>query len=186
MLSDEGVLSLPENDNVDVEQEMKRRLSNENDRWGEEEERTLDSRLYSWWASGGWFGEKDDSGSYHTSTPADDTTSMVSMSTNASEDSHGGIDDEFMDIDSDAGSGASTPTQRQQFSRGLSPSDLNVLDALDPSKDYSQLSPHHLATLLDPKTPQQRSEARMLAHHLNNTGITTRSQYRHAQSFANA
>lgn len=186
ILSDEGVLSLPENDDVDVEQEMKRRLNDENDRWSEEEEQTLDSRLYHWWASGGWFGEKDDSGSYTTPSKDDDTTSMVSMSTNASEVSHKGIDDEFMDVDGDAGSGASTPTQRRPFSRGLSPSDPNVLDALDPSADYSQLSPHHLATLLDPKTPQQRSEARMLAHHLNNPGITTRSQYRHSQSFANA
>lgn len=186
ILSDEGVLSLPENDDVDVEQEMKRRLNNENDRWGEEEEQTLDSRLYNWWANGGWFGEKDDSGSYHTPTQDDDTTSMVSMSTNASEISHGEIDDEFMDVDADAGSGASTPTQRDHFPRGLSPSDPYVLDALDPSKNNSQLNPHHLATLLDPKTPQQRSEARMLAHHLSNTGITTRSQYRHAQSSANA
>ena len=186
MLSDDGVLTLPENDNVDVEQEMKRRLTNENGRWGEEEERMLDSRLYNWWASGGWFGEKDDSGSYYTPTTDDDNASVVSMSTNASEVSHGGIDDEFRDRDADAGSGASTPTQRQHFPRSLSPSDPNVLEALDPAEDYSQLNPRHLATLLDPKTPQQRSEARMLAHHLRNPGITTRSQYRHAQSFANA
>ncbi len=186
ILSDEGVLSLPENDEVDVEQEMKRRLKNENDCWGEEEEQTLDSRLYNWWASGGWFGDKDDSGSYHTPTQDDDTTSMVSMSTNASDISHEDIDDEFMDVDTDAGSGASTPTQGHHLPRSLSPSDSNVLDTLDPSKNYSQLNPRHLATLLDPKTPQQRSEARMLAHHLSNAGITTRSQYRHAQSFANA
>ena len=183
ILSDEGVLSLPENNDVDVEQEMKRRLNSENERWGEEEEQTLDSRLYSWWASGGWFGDKDDSGSYQTPGPDDDTTSIVSMSTNASD---GDINDEFIDVDGDSGSSASTPTQRHHPPRGLSPSDPNVLDALDPSKNYSQLNPHHLATLLDPKTPQQRSEARMLAHHLSNTGITTRSQYRHAQSFANA
>ena len=186
ILSDEGVLSLPENDDVDVEQEMKRRLNNENERWGEEEEQTLDSRVYNWWASGGWFGEKDDSGSYQETAQDDDTTSMVSMSTNASEPSIGDLDDEFIDVSSDAGSGASTPTQRRPVPRGLSPSDPNVLDALDPSKNYSQLSPHHLATLLDPKTLQERSEARMLAHHLTSTGITTRSQYRHAQSFANA
>ena len=183
ILSDEGVLSLPENDEVDVEQEMKRRLNSENERWGEEEEQTLDSRLYSWWASGGWFGDKDDSGLYHTPSPDDDTTSMVSMSTNASDRD---VDDEFIDVDEDFDSGASTPTQRHHLPRSLSPSDPNVLDGLDPSKNYSQLNPHHLATLLDPKTPQQRSEARMLAHHLKNAGITTRSQYRHAQSFANA
>ena len=186
ILSDDGVLSLPENDEVDVEQEMKRRLHNENERWGEEEEQTLDSRLYNWWASGGWFGVKDDSGSYHTPTQDDDTTSMVSLSTDASGFSHGDIDDEFLDVDTDAGSGASTPTQGHHFSRSLSPSNPNLLDIIDPAESYSQLNPHHLATLLDPKTPQQRSEARMLAHHLTNPGITTRSQYRHAQSFANA
>ena len=186
ILSDAGVLSLPENDDVDVEQEMKRRLKIENHRWGEEEEETLNSRVYDWWASGGWFGEKDESGSYQTPLQDDDTTSMVSMSTNASEVSHEDIKDEFIDVDSDAGSGASTPTQRHHFARSLSPSDPNILDALDPSKNCSQLNPHHLATLLDPKTLQQRSEARMLAHHLTNPGITTRSQYRHAQSFASA
>ena len=185
ILSDDGVLSLPENDDVDVEEEMKRRLNNENDRWGEQEEQTLDSRLYNWWASGGWFGDKDDSGWYHKPLGDDDTTSMVSMSTNASEDFEGDDDDEFIDVD-EAGSGASTPTQRRPFPRSLSPSDPIALDALDPSQDYSQLNPYHLATLLDPKTPQQRSEARMLAHHLNSPGITTRSQYRHAQSFAGA
>ena len=79
ILSDEGVLSLPENDEVDVEQEMKRRLDAENERWGEEQEQTLDSRLYNWWASGGWFGEKDESGSYYTPTQDDDTTSMISI-----------------------------------------------------------------------------------------------------------
>ena len=186
MLSDDGVLSLPENDDVDVEQEMKRRLHNENEHWGEEEEQILDSRVYNWWASGGWFGEKDDSGSFHTPAQDDDTTSMVSLSTNVSDTSHGDIDDEFIDIDSEAGSGANTPTQGRPFPRSLSPSDPNVLDALDPTKNYSQLNPQHLATLLDPKNSQQRSEARMLAHHLMNPGITTRSQYRHAQSFANA
>lgn len=186
ILSDDGVLSLPETDDVDVEQEMKRRLRSENERWGEEEESTLDSRVYNWWSSGGWFGERDDSGSYQTPTQDDDNTSMVSMSTNASERFHEDIDDEFIDSDSVAGSGASTPTQRHPYPRSLSPSDPHLLDALDPSENYSQLSPLHLATLLDPKTQQQRSEARMLAHHLTNSGITTRSQYRHAQSFANA
>lgn len=186
ILSDDGVLSLPDNDDVDVEQEMKRRLVDENDCWGEEEEQTLDSRVYNWWSSGGWFGERDDSGSYQTSAQDDDTTSVVSVSTNASELSHEDGDDEIIDLDSDAGSGASTPTQRHPYPRSLSPSDPSLLEALDPSKNYSQLSPLHLATLLDPKTPQQRSEARMLAHHLTNSGITTRSQYRHAQSFANA
>lgn len=185
LLSDEGVLSLPENDDVDVEQEFRRRLESENERWGEEEVQTLDSRVYNWWASGGWFGEKDDSGSYQKPAQDDDTTSMVSVSTNASEISDGDSD-EFIDVDSDAGSGASTPNQRYPFPRSLSPSNPIVLDDLDPSKNYSQLNPHHLATLLDPKNPQQRSEARMLAHHLKNTGITTRSQYRHAQAFANA
>ena len=186
VLSDEGVLSLPENDDVDVEKEMKRRLFKENEHWGEEEEQTLDSRVYQWWASGGWFGEKDDSGSFQTPTEDDDTTSMVSMSTDASEISLRDTEDEFIDVDSATGSGASTPTQRHPFPRSLSPSDATALEALDPSDNHSQLNPHHLATLLDPKTSEQRSEARMLAYHLTNPGITTRSQYHHAQASANA
>ena len=162
MLSDDGVLSLPENDNVDVELETKKRLQTAAERWGEEEEKTLDHTLYGWWTHGGWWGERDESGAYELPPRDDDTTSDVSMSTNQSEA------DWVSDNDEDR---STTPTQRQPhpLTRDSSP----VMDyALDPSQ---------LARLLDPRDPEQRLEARMLAHHLNSDRIVTRSQYRHTQ-----
>ena len=56
MLSDEGVLSLPENDDVDVEFQTKKRLEMASNTWGEQEERQLDANLYGWWSHGGWWG----------------------------------------------------------------------------------------------------------------------------------
>lgn len=171
LLSDEGVLSLPEDDDVDVEQETKRRLILANERWSDDEEQALNTTLYDWWKHGGWWGEKDESGSYQVIDPDDDTTSVISMSTNASEL---GSDDDAMELDS----GPPTPTQThpQLNRRSISPT---------PFTDHA-LDPHQLASLLDPKDPSARHEARMLAHHLTSPRITTRSQYRHAQSFANA
>ena len=162
LLSNDGVLSLPENDNVDVEVETKRRLRIANDRWGEEEEKTLDSTLYGWWTHGGWWGERDESGTYQPPSQDDDTTSVVSMSTYQSD-----VDWET-DNDED---GSTTPTQRHPHPFIREPS---------PIVDYA-LDPSQLARLLDPKNPEQRLEARMLAHHLNSDRIVTRSQYRHAQ-----
>ena len=170
ILSDNGVLSLPEDDNVDVEQETRRRLQFAYDSQEPPSEEQLSSNLYDWWKHGGWWGERDDSGSYAASThDNDDTTSVVSISTNASEIS----DEDATSRDS----GRSTPTQtRPHPERSRSPT---------PSMDHA-LDPALLASLLDPKDQTSRQEARILAHHLTAPKITTRSQYRHAQSFASA
>ena len=174
LLSDEGEMSLPANDDVDVEYETKKRLRYDTEGWGEEDEAKLDTNLYGWWKSGGWWGEKDESGLYQTSSQDDDTTSVVSMSTNASEAYHEDRNDDEMDIDE----GASTPTQRHPYlqSRPYSPTTMT---------DHT-LDPQHLAELLDPKDQSTRSEARMLAHHLTAPRVTTRSQYRQAQSSGNS
>ena len=174
LLSDEGEISLPKDENVDVEYETKKRLELVSEGWGEEEERKLDSNLYGWWTHGGWWGEKDESGSYQIINQDDDTTSVISMSTTASNTDNHEYEDDEMDIDE----GARTPTQKHPFSRSRSASPNPVTD--------HALDPQHLASLLDPKDPSTRHEARMLAHHLNAPKVTTRSQYRHAQSFANA
>lgn len=191
LLSDEGVLSLPENDDVDVEYETKRRHKLVNDRWGEAEEQNLNSTLYEWWKHGGWWGEKDESGSYQApSQEDDDTTSVVSISTEAESetDSENGWenannddddDDDVMSIDSFP----STPTQRHPIPSHSHHRSLSHSSGL--LNDHA-LDPHHLAQLLDPKDPTTRSEARMLAHHLTSPTITTRSRYAHAQSFASA
>lgn len=168
LLSDEGVLSLPQDYNVDVEAETKRRLASEAEHWGEKEDRNLDSALYGWWKHGGWWGERDGSGNYQAPDQEDDTTSVVSQSTYESEA-------EWESDDHDE-SGRRTPTQRElyTFTRDTSP----VMDhSLDPSR---------LARLLAPKDPAEQQEAKMLAHHLTSDRIVTRSSYRHAQDFERA
>lgn len=175
LLSDEGVLSLPEDDNVDVEAETKKRLQIANDRWGDDEERTLDSTLYGWWAHGGWWGERDESGAYQEPEKDDDDTSVISTDVSTS----GNYSEAEWDTDGDdggSGDGHQTPTQRRPYPKGRSGS---------PSMDLA-LDPSHLARLLAPKDLADRQEAQMLAHHLANDHIVTRAAYRHSQAFEKA
>ena len=167
LLSDEGVLSLPDDDNVDVEVETKRRLRIASDGWGDDEEQKLDTTLYGWWKNGGWWGDRDDSGEYQATEKDDDTTSVISISTTNSEN----------EWESDnSGSGRRTPTQGAPHPISREPS---------PVMDLS-IEPSQLARLLDPKDSEDRQEARILAHHLNSDRIVTRSQYRHAHNFDKA
>lgn len=168
LLSDEGVLSLPESNNVDVEAETKKRIRIANDQWGEEEERVLDSTLYGWWTHGGWWGEQDGSGYYKPPQQDDDTTSVLSGSVHESE--MGWMTDDEED------DGRRTPTQEQPYPRSRSCS---------PVLDHS-LDPLQLASLLAPQDSAEREEARMLAHHLKSDQIITRSKYQHAQDFEKA
>lgn len=168
LLSDEGVLSLPEDDNVDVEAETKKRLEIASDRWGDEEEKTLDSTLYGWWAHGGWWGERDESGVYHEPDQDDDNTSVISTVVSTS----GHYSEAEWETDDDGRDGQLTPTQDRPYPRGRTRS---------PSIDHA-LDASHLARLLAPKDPADRQEAQMLAHHLASDRITTRAAYRHAQA----
>ncbi|KAK4697488.1 hypothetical protein P7C71_g594, partial [Lecanoromycetidae sp. Uapishka_2] len=188
----------PKNDNFDVEVEYRRRIRKAKEEWTaldeedeEDEEIALDSQTYDWWKKHGQFGIVDGSGSYQASIQDDDTTSVTSMSTNASLAEHHDFEDD---------SGARTPTQRSTNLRNpsLSPSPevvtfhmqgpryflpgqhLNPENIIEPHP----LDPQHLSSLLDPKTSEKRAEARMLIYHMNSPKITTRSQYRHAQAFA--
>ncbi|KAF2268764.1 ubiquitin-protein ligase-like protein [Lojkania enalia] len=122
----------------------------------EETEEHLDHYLYGWWKKGGEWGDVDASGDY---VPAldDDTTSVISYATTSAED-------EWSDIDN----GQRTPTQSSQF--GRSRESTPVPDAL---VDLSRLS-----HLLDPKTSEDREEARLLSRHLQSNSILTRAQYR--------
>jgi hypothetical protein len=125
----------------------------------------MDDKLYDWWKRGGSWGNQDHTSDYDPSVADDDdTTSVISMSTNASED----------DWEDEAEDGRRTPTQKQpfpSFSRESTP-------LQDPGLDMG-----HLARLLDPQDRESREEARILAAHLrpaqSSGGIMTRSQYRH-------
>ena len=173
-----GPSAPPEVDDFDTEKEIKRRIRYETTSWDvREDEEDLDARCYNWFKQGEW-GGKDESGTYQDSVRDDDTTSVVSMSTAASEDEW-----EETDIDS----GASTPRQSHLYSNNPSPSPTP-----EPSLGFSTakidphpLDPQHFASLLDPKTPEARAAARNLAHHLTSPKPLTRSQYNNAQIFAN-
>ena len=169
ILSDDGVLSLPEDDNVDVERETRRRMQISNKSQEPPSDEQVNANLYDWWKHGGWWGERDESGSYAGSTQDDeDTTSLVSMSTN-----NDGWEDEASVGDM---SGRTTPTQHQPYSQ-RSRSSTPLAD--------TTLDPIHLASLLDPQDPNSRLEAKILAHHLKAPTTTTRSQYLQAQALAN-
>lgn len=163
MLSDAGELHLPRDDNVDVEQETKKRLRTTFGRWGEEQEAELDKQLYSWFSLGGWWGERDGSGEYQPPSPEDDTTSVISASEAASESGW----------ESDS-SGRRTPTL-------LDPHPSSKGDNSD-----TTLDPSHLAQLLNPRTTEERDEARMLAAHLNHSKPLTRSQFSRLSKSQNA
>lgn len=161
MLSIDGELTLPKDEHVDVEAEMRKRLRDSGAHWDESEEEKLDSNLYGWWLNGGWWGSDDASGSF---TPrhvelSDDVTSVLSYT--STEDEQGWETD---DTDDD---GRRTPTQRSPlFSREST------------AFTDTPLNPADLAQLLNPKTPEQRAEAQALAAHLASDNIITRSRYR--------
>ena len=166
MLGKDGELTLPKHDNVDVEAEMRRRKQSSLGFWDNDQEKELDQSLYDWWRSGGWWGTDDNSGIF--SLPEreqdDDTTSVVSFSTvdSSVQDLDQGWESDFSNDD-----GRRTPTQQSpQFSREGTP----FVD--------TPLSRTDLATLLNPRTPDQRAEAQTLAAHLASDEIMTRSRYR--------
>ena len=169
LLSDDGILSLPENNDVDVENETKKRLRITSDRWGRKEERKLDSTLYSWWAHGGWWGDRDNSGNYEAPNNEDDedTTSIISASEVQSTDWESEED------------GYQTPTQRHPEPRRTRST------STDSITDHT-IDPTHLARLLSPKDPEARQEARMLAAHLSSNRILTRSQYHKTENLDRA
>lgn len=170
----------PDNTAMDVETEM--RFSLRRDYEGQEAEAVLDERMYQWWKDGGWFGNKDLSGSYNPTEADEDITSVVSMST-ASNSAGDSADEQW----EDELEGARTPTQtspnpsRQTWSfsgvevrtRESTPSESAIDTPLDPAT---------LARLLNPQDKASREEARILASHLDPTvtpnRIMTRSQYR--------
>ncbi|KAL9613910.1 MAG: hypothetical protein Q9167_001588 [Letrouitia subvulpina] len=170
MLSNDGVLSLPQNDQVDVEVETKKRLRMAADSWGDNEEQRLDSTLYGWWKHGGWWGELDTSGSYQDRDIEDDLTSEISTTTDHS------MAPEWEDEDDNFQGGCTTPTQRNPF-----PSHRDRSRESSPFLDHA-LDSSHLARLLDPKTQDDKEEARVLSSHLTHSGILTRSLYKHSQS----
>lgn len=161
LLSDDGVLTLPEDDQVDVEAEMRRRLQGGQGELRPSQERELDKNIYGWWKNGGWFGELDSSGDFQPDSFDDDTSSICSTSA-AEQSSRWDTDDEGND------DGRTTPTRDNPYPRSRESS---------PIPDFSN-NLAHLAQLLNPKTQSERQQAQVLSHHLKHPTPLTRSQYR--------
>jgi hypothetical protein len=155
---DGDVAQVGNNLNTDIEAEFRKHSAQDDD---------VDDRMYGWWKQGGFWGDVDNSGEYAPSQFAqdDDTTSMISMSTNG----FSTLEDEWED-DPHQDSGRRTPTQRNPYpdpsSREATPFEYD--GALDSSQ---------LARLLDPQTKDEADEARILSRRLKHNGIMTRSQY---------
>ncbi|KAI9667732.1 MAG: hypothetical protein M1821_000549 [Bathelium mastoideum] len=159
LLSPDGELTLPPSDRLDVEREMRHRMQDiavaQSEPFTSEEK--LDAQLYSWWLSGGKWGDLDSSGDYvaRSREQEDDLTSVISAETDISGLAQWSDDD----------GGQTTPTRERPFFDSDGPPVEDTLDTV------------RLAQLLDPKSPEEASEARMLARHLRSDRPLTRSQY---------
>ncbi|KAF1945212.1 hypothetical protein EJ02DRAFT_509669 [Clathrospora elynae] len=143
--------------NFDIESFAKERLRQSGfypDSQAEDSEERLNDYLYSWWRNGALWGDVDASSDY-VAHQEDDTTSVVSFAT-------GTDNDEWSDVDD----GQRTPT-RDTYRRSREETPLP-----DDVMDFSRLS-----QLLDPKTKDDREEAKLLARHLQSSNTMTRSQY---------
>ena len=170
MLSEDGVLSLPKDNNIDVSEETRKRLAIANDMADDVDESELDEACYDWWKNNGWWGEKDDSGTYQptqeNASDDDDATSIItSVSTSIASSIRASVE---------PGSGRSTPTQETYHHHRSHNHSQSVTD--------HTLDPEYLASLLNPVTQTARHEAQMLSHHLLAPTITTRSRWAQARS----
>ncbi|KAF2204669.1 hypothetical protein GQ43DRAFT_364122 [Delitschia confertaspora ATCC 74209] len=144
----------------DVESLLRQRLGDTGlfeEESDQEYEETLGDFLYNWWKAGGWWGDQDTSGDFVPSVEDDDdTTSVISMAPS--------MDEEWSDVDD----GQRTPTREFPFvhSRENTPAAEMLIDT------------DTLSRLLDPKSQEEKEDARVLAHHLKTPGVLTRSQYR--------
>ncbi|OKL57512.1 hypothetical protein UA08_07248 [Talaromyces atroroseus] len=161
--ANDGELELPEDDEFDVEKEMRKREAYSQSNWGDTDETRLDNKLYSWWTAGGSWGNQDETADYMPSDDGlEDTTSVISMQTN---------DSEWEEYDSS--DGRRTPTQKEPFPRTYSREGTPILESL--------LDTSSLARLLDPRDQESKKEARILAAHLlaeKEGRIMTRSRFR--------
>lgn len=153
---------------VDIEQEMRREIAAEGH---DKPEEALEEKMYEWWKSGGWYGNRDESGDFTvTATEQDeDATSVITTSTAADHS-----DNSMWDSESD---GQRTPTQRR-YSSTWSFSGIRRRRSETLASEAPILDASTLARLLNPPDKASREEARILSSHLTSgNDIMTRSRY---------
>ncbi len=151
----DGRLTVARDGNIDVEAEIRKQLMSSGKDTSEE---SVSDNIYGWWRRRGWFGDVDSSGDYQAPALEDDTTSVVSFSTNAD------TNDEWSDD-----SGRRTPTQ-------FDPVGSRSRESTTEPDEHAHTM--ELARLLNPQTAADREEARILSYSLNFSRPMTRSQYR--------
>ena len=184
--------AIPRNDRVDVEGELRRRMDRNNADVDAGQgnppvdETEIDSKLYSYFLRGGWWGNRDSSGDYAPPTfddrdidvddPDFDTTSVIST-TETTVDSEFDWESDHSD-DHDLNDGQRTPTQRDPapFSFASAVTSARASRESTPVFD-TPIAAADLARLLHPQSPEDRDEARALAAHLTSDGIMTRSRF---------
>ncbi|KAK5657715.1 hypothetical protein OQA88_2787 [Cercophora sp. LCS_1] len=186
-----GTFSVPRIDRIDVEAEMRRKLNSiqvqdTTQHPGAANEAEIDSKLYNWWLTGGWWGNTDTSGEYSPEKPEGvdlddpdfDTTSMISTTESLDErDSEWYSDPDEREFGDDLDDGQRTPTQRAPISFAATLNSARSSRESTPFVD-TPIAPKDLARLLHPQNPEDREEARALAAHLSSDGIMTRSRFR--------
>lgn len=174
MLSEDGQkMRLPHDLNIDVEYETRKRLLHQEGPV-DGSEKAVDSQLYRWWKLGGWWGDVDSSGDYQPTNDDDDTTSVISTAF-GDEDDHTGESSAWeSEVEDQPEDGRRTPTQEDYLNvpvvrrRTRSPT---------PGEEDEEDAMARIARLLDPKSLEEKQEARMLSRHLANDKPMTRSQY---------
>ncbi|CAF9911629.1 MAG: hypothetical protein GOMPHAMPRED_007475 [Gomphillus americanus] len=147
LITDEGELMQPKDNNVDVAKEMRKRIESSDRLADGDIDSELDEQTYSWFKNGGWWGDVDTSGDF---VPAearqeDDMVSVLSSAT---------------DLDSGWDTESPTPTTSDPY----------------PDR-RPEFDPTQLARLLNPQTAQDRHEAKLLGVRLARDGPLTRSQF---------
>jgi hypothetical protein len=188
---------VPRSDRFDLEVEVRRRLRSSSSSSSSvssngavaDDEADIDSKLYTWWLKGGWWGAVDTSGDYTPPTHQDpdtgvddpdwDATSIISTTETSVDDEYAWESDNGDDSLND---GQRTPTQRSPNPfAGMAPSMARGSRASSPAVVDTPLAMNDLARLLHPQSPQEREEARTLAAHLGSKGIMTRSRFQRQQ-----
>ena len=171
MLSEDGQkMRLPHDLDIDIEYETRKRLLHQEGPV-DGSEQAVDSQLYRWWSLGGWWGDVDSSGDYQPANDDDDTTSVVS--TVLGDEGNDTEDNTAWESEADE-NGRRTPTQQDYLS---APAVRRRMRSPSPGLEEEEDAMSRIARLLDPKSLEEKQEARMLSRHLAQDRPMTRSRY---------
>ncbi|KAK4193815.1 protein ASI3 [Podospora australis] len=186
--------TVPQYDRVDVEGMLRNEIARiDAGANPDADEAEVDSKLYSYFLRGGWWGNNDSSGDFVPPVPHQDreqpelddpdfdTTSIISTTETSLESEFGGGWETDPDNHHDLlDEGQRTPTQLEPEPNNTFASALNRTSRSRESTPVfdNPFAPADLARLLHPQTAEDREEAMALAAHLSSDRILTRSGFK--------